>query len=381
MFKTGIPVKGEDFIDRKKHLPIFKAYLQNNQNIMIKAPRRFGKTSLIKQVFEYEKSYNYIYVDLRRATSLHSLTNQILQKAYTFAGIENFFEQFKSSITGLLKSMQAIKLDDIGELTLRHLENGLEDEREYFLHSLEVLEKISLKKELDLKFVFDEFQDILRLSDDFILEQMRSVLQHHESVTYVFLGSIESIMSKIFSSKSSPFFHFAKIMNLEGLDIKELYEYSKKAFESQHVKLDGSFLKLLEFLQGHPDYSIQILQALYYKTLVEDLKSIDEKICLSVLSAVVFDNRAYLEELILKTKTKKYHYEVLHSIANKKRVNISPKILYNTHASLEDMGLIKNIARGEYKINDIFLEILLRQKEEGFLLENGLFVESLERLS
>ena len=48
MFKTGSPVKGNDFIDRKKHLPIFKAYLENNQHVMIKAPRRFGKTSLIK---------------------------------------------------------------------------------------------------------------------------------------------------------------------------------------------------------------------------------------------------------------------------------------------------------------------------------------------
>ena len=79
MFKTGSPVKGNDFIDRKKHLPIFKAYLQNNQHVMIKAPRRFGKTSLIKQVFEHEKSFHYIYVDLRRATNLTSLANQILE--------------------------------------------------------------------------------------------------------------------------------------------------------------------------------------------------------------------------------------------------------------------------------------------------------------
>ena len=75
MFKTGSPVKGNDFIDRKKHLPIFKAYLENNQHVMIKAPRRFGKTSLIKQVFEHEKSFHYIYVDLRRGTNLTSLAN------------------------------------------------------------------------------------------------------------------------------------------------------------------------------------------------------------------------------------------------------------------------------------------------------------------
>ncbi len=374
MFKTGSPVKGDDFIDRKKHLPIFKAYLQNNQHIMIKAPRRFGKTSLVKQVFEHEKSFNYIYVDLRRATNLSSLSEQILQKAYSFVGIENFFEQFKKSITGLLKSIQNIKLDDIGEITLRHLENGIKDEREYFLHALEVVEKISLKKELNIKFVLDEFQDIIRLSDDFILEQMRSIIQHHEAVTYVFLGSIESIMTKIFSSKASPFFHFAKVMELKGLDVEELNEYTKNVFENKGIKLDNSFLDLLQFLQGHPDYSIQVLQALYYKSLVEKLENIDKEICLEVLSASIFENRAYLEELILKTKQKKYHYEVLHSIANNYKANINSKSLYNIHNSLEDMGIIKNIARGEYKINDIFLEILLKQKDEGLLTRKNLFV-------
>ena len=47
MFNTGSPVKGIDFIDRIKHIPLFKAYLDNNQHVMIKAPRRFGKTSLV----------------------------------------------------------------------------------------------------------------------------------------------------------------------------------------------------------------------------------------------------------------------------------------------------------------------------------------------
>lgn len=374
MFKTGSPVKGNDFIDRKKHLQIFKAYLENNQHVMIKAPRRFGKTSLIKQVFEHEKSFHYIYVDLRRATNLTSLANQILEKAYSFAGVENFMEQFKKSITGLLKTIQSIKIDDIGEITLKHLENGITDEREYFLHSLDVVEKISSKKELNIKFVLDEFQDILRISDDFILEQMRSVIQHHEAVTYVFLGSIESIMTNIFSSKASPFFLFARIMSLDGLDIDELYDYTKEVFDKQNIKYDDSLLKMLQFLQGHPDYSAQVLQALYYKGIVEELKMIDYDICLEVLTQVILENRAYLEELISKTKQKKHHYEVLHSIANGYSVELNSKSLYNIHSSLEEMGLIKNIQRGQYAINDIFLEVLLQQKDEGLLLEEQIYI-------
>ena len=367
MFRTGSPVKGTDFIDRKKHLPIFKEYLNNNQHVMIKAPRRFGKTSLIKQVFEHEKSYVYIYVDLRRATNLKSLANQIIEKAYAFAGIDNFFYTLKKSITGLLKSIQNVKIDDIGEITLKFLENDNFDETEYFLHSLEVVEKIAAKKDLNIKFIFDEFQDILRISDNFILEQLRSIMQHHEKVTYVFLGSIETIMTKIFEDKTSSFFHFARVMQLEGLDIKELYDYTRNVFDSLDVKYNNSLIMLLEFLKGHPDYSMQVLQSIYFKIKIDNLKEINEMLCIENLKIVIDENRAYLEELIMKAKQKKYHFEVLSSIANKLTAQVNPKTLYSVHSSLEDMGLIKKIDRAEYIINDIFLSIILQQKDDEYI--------------
>ena len=376
MFRTGSPVKGTDFIDRKKHLPIFKEYLNNNQHVMIKAPRRFGKTSLIKQVFEHEKSYEYIYVDLRRATNLKSLANQIIEKAYAFAGIDNFFYTLKKSITGLLKSIQNVKIDDIGEITLKFLENDNFDETEYFLHSLEVVEKIAAKKDLNIKFIFDEFQDILRISDNFILEQLRSIMQHHEKVTYVFLGSIETIMTKIFEDKTSSFFHFARVMQLEGLDIKELYDYTRNVFDSLDVKYNNSLIMLLEFLKGHPDYSMQVLQSIYFKIKIDNLKEINEMLCIENLKIVIDENRAYLEELIMKAKQKKYHFEVLSSIANKLTAQVNPKTLYSVHSSLEDMGLIKKIDRAEYIINDIFLNIILQQKDDEYIS-----ISNLEKLS
>jgi len=84
MFQSGSPVKGKGFIDRKKHLQLFKSYLARNQHIMIKAPRRFGKTSLVKHIFEYEKSYEFIYIDIRLHHTLDSLSKHILDKVIKF---------------------------------------------------------------------------------------------------------------------------------------------------------------------------------------------------------------------------------------------------------------------------------------------------------
>ena len=77
---------------------------------------------------------------------------------------------------------------------------------------------------------------------------------------------------------------------------------------------------------------------------------------------------------IILQKQKKHHYEVLHSIANGYSVELNSKSLYNVHSSLEEMGLIKNIQRGQYAINDIFLEVLLQQKDERLLLEEQIYI-------
>jgi len=376
MFKTGSPVKGIDFIDRIKHIPIFQAYLDNNQHVMIKAPRRFGKTSLVKHVIENkENNYTFIYIDIRRAVSLKSLSNQILDKAYSYAGIDNFIYSSKKSVRTLLKALQSIKIDNIGEITLEHLENDT-DEVELFLHSLDMVDKIATKKNTNIKFIFDEFQDIANLADKNILEQLRSVVQHHENVTYIFLGSIESMMTNIFESKSSPFFHFARIMPLGGLDIKELGDYIFRELDKRNIEYKKDAINImLNFLQGHPDYSMQVFQAIYYIAIIDE-KVIDKKLCIEVLKKVILENRAYLDELVQKTKTKKHLYKILSSIANNTEIDLQPNVLYNSRVVLEDMGLIRNIGRGKYEIVDIFLRVLLSQSSGNILIDqNNLLLE------
>jgi len=376
MFTTGSPVKGIDFIDRVKHIPIFQAYLDNNQHIMIKAPRRFGKTSLVKHVIESkENNYTFIYIDIRRAVSLKSLAKQILDKAYSYAGIDNFIHSSKKSILTLLKTLQSIKIDNIGEITLKHLEDDT-NETELFLHSLDMVDKIATKKDTNIKFIFDEFQEIVNLADKSILEQLRSVIQHHENVTYVFLGSIESMMTNIFESKSSPFFHFARVMPLGGLDIKELGDYIFKEFDKRNFNYEKEAInKILNFLQGHPDYSMQVFQAIYYSAII-DKKVIDEKLCIEMLKKVILENRAYLDELVQKAKAKKHLYRILCSIANNTEIDLQPNTLYNSRIVLEDMGLIRNVGRGKYEIVDIFLHVLLLQSSENMLIDqNNILLE------
>jgi uncharacterized protein YqgQ len=153
-------------------------------------------------------------------------------------------------------------------------------------------------------------------------------------------------------------------MNLEGLDFQELYDYTKDVFDNLEVEYDESLSIVLKFLNGHPDYSSQVLQGIYFKVKIDDIKMINKEVCVDVLESVIIENKAYLDELIIKAKQKKHHMEVLSAIANNKEIELNSRTLYNTHSSLEDMGLIKNTKRGKYQINDIFLTVLLQQKND-----------------
>ena len=292
------------------------------------------------------------------------MANKIIDSAYKISAIDNFLYKAKNSIFDLVKSLQKIKIDDIAEVTIRMFEKNDLDEVEYFLHSLDVVNTIAVKKGVNIKFALDEFQDILKITSNDILDKARSVMQHHNNITYIFLGSIESIMTKIFEHKVSPFFHFATIVELPPLEVVELYDYSARVFKDKSIEID-SLKYLLEYLGGHPDYSLQVLQKLYFIALANGIKRLSSKDLYDTLVEVLLNNKAYIEELISKAKQKKHNLDVLYAIANEQKLNLDSKTLYNVHSSLEDMGLIKKVALGKYKINDIFLKLYLRQQNDN----------------
>jgi len=334
MFKSGMPVYGKDFIDRKQYILKFNTYMNNNQHIMIKAPRRYGKTSLIVHLFRINK-YDKIYIDVKRATSLQSLSQQIINEVYKYAGVNNIISKAKESISVLFKQLRAsLKIDiSIAELTIEILEKNekkLINEVELFLYAINLVEDIAKKQNINIKFAFDEFQDILLIADNKILDKLRSVIQHHQNVIYIFLGSIESIMNKIFSNKSSAFFHFARVIELDGLNKDELKEFCKNFFTKHSITYDKFLFNIVDYLEGHLFYTMKALQSVYYKTLEQSKRNIQKSDCIEALSISFFETKSYFEEIIEKIKQKKHYYSVIWYLANNlKDENIDSNFIQN----------------------------------------------------
>ena len=66
-FFIGTDIPDKYFCDRKNETAEIIRYIKNGNNVVLKAPRRVGKSSLIKHVLaqdEIAKHYNTLYVDV-----------------------------------------------------------------------------------------------------------------------------------------------------------------------------------------------------------------------------------------------------------------------------------------------------------------------------
>ena len=61
--KTGSPVSGDDFFDREWEFKQLVKSVRAQEHVLISAPRRVGKSSLMKKVLEWGRNQEYIAVD------------------------------------------------------------------------------------------------------------------------------------------------------------------------------------------------------------------------------------------------------------------------------------------------------------------------------
>lgn len=365
MFVVGKPVFGKDFYDRTLMKEEIKLLIKDGQNFMIKAPRRYGKTSLIKQTM-YEINRDYLYLDIRKIPRLNIITEQIMDYTYEQAGVKGFFRGIgDNAISFLRNSKHSIKIKyEILEYSAEFFTSKREP-FEYFLEALSTLEKVATALGKKIVVVFDEFQDVKRLNyeDIDLLEIIRGEIQHQQNVTYVFLGSIEHLITQIFENKKSPFFNFCVKFKLEPFAVKELQGQLENAYKSNGMTFESSseLEQLLTRLNGHPTNTILTMQKLF-NSAQQRRKVVLKKSDLEQAYELAYESSLDLiEQYIVELNNRANYHDVLYRLANKEKQELSPQAVNQVLKGLLELGYISRISRGEYLILDGFLEEYLKR--------------------
>lgn len=366
LFLTGVPVTGDDMVDRDKELKELKSLMDMGQSVVIISPRRFGKTSLILESLDrLKKKFFTVYIDLFRITTKRELAEAIIDGVFSNKKLPNLVKKVRESWLELLKKVEfKVVLEDF-EATLKLL--TADREEELLNHALDLPEQFSKKYGKPIIIAFDEFSEVARLDGDQLLRKMRSYFQLHKNAVYIFSGSHESLMNDIFTDKKAAFYKFARILTLDSIDRRAFEEYITSKFKSVGITIPSDSLDfILEKTACHPYYTLKVCQTLYLVNKddkkVIDLKKTEESFYLSFLS-----ERSYLDEVWAKIKSKKYLADVIRAVSDEKspyealKGRIDRQYIYNALSTLEDMGLVRKLARGDYRLIDPFLSVYLKK--------------------
>jgi len=248
-FKFGSVVDDPFFTNRTDELVKIQDILNSSNHLIMISPRRFGKSSLIKKAVKHSNR-NILLLDLQLINSVEDFAAQYLRRIYRifpYEGIKQFIRNFRViptlSLNPVSNEMEVSFQTTQPDLPL------LED-------VLNLLEQLSSPTRRSI-VILDEFQDIMRLGND-IDRKLRSILQHHQNINYVFLGSQEAMMREIFEKKKSPFYHFGLLFPLSKIDKEHFKTFIITGINNVCNNSDTIADEILNFTEGHPYYTQQL---------------------------------------------------------------------------------------------------------------------------
>ena len=224
-FVYGKEVSKENFCNRENEIKEISRDIENSQNVLIFSQRRFGKTSLIKRVFEEldPKEVIIVYADLYPV-----ITEEDFIRIYSKAISGVITRGMKAKISDLLSVFKRLRpvfsVDPSGQSSFSV---DIQDSEivPFTEDVLEGLNRYVKSKKKKAVVCFDEFQQIGQLKTDRLEKQMRSILQTHEEISYIFMGSKKHLIRDMFNSPNRPFYKSAKSFPLGKISNVELSKF------------------------------------------------------------------------------------------------------------------------------------------------------------
>lgn len=368
-FKFGRVVEAEAFCNRKKEIEQLKLYLRNSTSVWLYSPRRYGKTSLVKKVFNEIEDVRTIYLDLYNVKSVDDFCKRyaklIANELFDWKdNIRNLSEKFVQSFKGLKTS---VVFDEKGSPSFS-LQSEKIDKQVDVETILEIPNEISKKSGQKICIAFDEFQEIKRI-DPFLINWMRSAFQFHENISYVFLGSKQSLMESIFSSYNSPFYEFGAKMQINPIEHHELANFLRELFKSRDIDIKTEVVvRILEISDGHPHYTQFFASEVFYLILAgnnQDDAAFNNLWLTKIINGQseifqnIYDQLSNIQRIVLQTLAVKKDEEELYSSKTKDKYGLPVSSTLNTslHGLIKKDVISKN-GNQYVLVNPIFKEWL-----------------------
>jgi AAA+ ATPase superfamily predicted ATPase len=348
-------VTGNSFCNRSKELSDLLKYIKGSQNVLLYSHRRYGKSSLIRQVFRNITDINLnvgaMHVELYGTTSEKDFITR------TFQGLNQLESNFDKLLKSVGNALKNIKLN----LSIDPASGGTSvspvfeaiDEKTVLKELMNILSKYSQKRKLVI--AFDEFQEVAKYTEPGFEKRLRSFIQQHSKICYIFSGSQKHLITEMFNTNSRAFYKSAESFPLHRIETRNYIPWVQSLFSRKNVHLSAEFVKeVVARFENHPMYIQNFLFHLWDQPVKKDFtpEVIDK------LENEIIERRSS-EHIIL--------WETL-SINQKKTLKL---ILLNNGINLFNADALKSV---NLKTGSLVTKALAALMKKEIIVKNGRYM-------
>ena len=299
--QTGNPARGDDFFKRENVIEKAWDHLESGSHILIAAPRRVGKTSLMKYLEDFPRPpFSLIYLITESVNSEKEFYRRILNRIVKTDFVKksnkvlNFLEQHKPTI-------EKIRVDGI--------EFGVREEHNYFEMLCRIL-KSPQPEANKLVIMIDEFPETLEniIEDEgdaagkHFLQSNREIRQDSEiteNVQFIYTGSIglENIVSRLNAVST--------INDLVRLKVPPLTE--SEANQLIQELLAGVRFVLTDGVIEYIFHQIEWLIPFYIQLVMQELRNISREQGIDAIE------NAHVDKALQEMLEQRNHFEHWHT--------------------------------------------------------------------
>jgi hypothetical protein len=264
------PLEPNELADRAEELGLLRDRAAETRNSRLEGSRRFGKTTLLKAALAAADKDGFvpIYVNFLGVLTAADVAERV-ERAYR-EQLDGPLKQWFSGVVSTLRPQLQAAPAGVGVTIAPDV------------RAPGLLDRLSLPRRLQERhgrqcaIAFDEFQDVVRVSDG-LAGTFRSELEQHGQVAgYIFSGSHPGLMRDLFSDRRHAFFAQAKPIPLRRLGAEDLADYIGSRFERGDRGAGEALELLLSTADGHPQRAMLLAHHLYEQTAPSATASSDE---------------------------------------------------------------------------------------------------------
>ena len=316
-------IERENICNMEQETKTILSKLANRRNLVIYAPRNYGKTSLVKNIvipeFKARNKDAFVYfVDLQDVKDVQHL-NEIMQKAFEHAFAESFpAGSLVNKIKEYLQSFQPeVSVDPLtAKMTFALNSNKSR------LRQIDIAEIFSLINQISKKhptlLVFDEFQVIAKFEK--LDATFRSLFQVLDSVPIIIMGSQKHLLLELFANPNAPLANFGTDVEIPEIPYEIYHRYIEERFTIYGVEISAEASKhIQDSMNRIPEFINIVADNLLILAKELKLKRVEDDSLVDQVIALLVDNKLSRFNAVL-TPLSRSEENVLIAIAKFNRV-------------------------------------------------------------